>query len=252
MDNSRGIIHATIEGGDVHPVRELQAREAVWWACEKNKDERVSAIVQERLRMPSNSVRKPGRNEPCWCGSGKKYKNCHLRQDEDEAKKNAPVTPIPFKPLDLFKLPELPNPRELSSEELAEQAEWEKFEKANPEEKISFFLKRLESQRLDQEDALEAYLQIRDELNPRHDPAARVRLVELIECLHRDAPDAYQDSAIYLEDLILFAVTEERWDTLLGLLTEFAKFADTKPDEFSGVTKMMLYHGQTQPLLAAM
>jgi preprotein translocase subunit SecA len=22
-----------------------------------------------------------GRNDPCWCGSGKKYKNCHMRQD---------------------------------------------------------------------------------------------------------------------------------------------------------------------------
>ncbi|MCA9908374.1 MAG: SEC-C domain-containing protein, partial [Anaerolineae bacterium] len=19
---------------------------------------------------------------PCWCGSGKKYKNCHMRQDQ--------------------------------------------------------------------------------------------------------------------------------------------------------------------------
>jgi TIR domain-containing protein/SEC-C motif-containing protein len=26
-------------------------------------------------------MRKPGRNEPCWCGSGKKYKRCHLLQD---------------------------------------------------------------------------------------------------------------------------------------------------------------------------
>ena len=25
---------------------------------------------------------KPGRNEPCWCGSGKKYKKCHLDSDE--------------------------------------------------------------------------------------------------------------------------------------------------------------------------
>jgi hypothetical protein len=25
---------------------------------------------------------KPGRNEPCWCGSGKKYKKCHLDADE--------------------------------------------------------------------------------------------------------------------------------------------------------------------------
>ena len=27
---------------------------------------------------------KPGRNEPCWCGSGKKYKKCHLASDEEE------------------------------------------------------------------------------------------------------------------------------------------------------------------------
>ena len=26
---------------------------------------------------------KVGRNDPCWCGSGKKYKSCHLRSDED-------------------------------------------------------------------------------------------------------------------------------------------------------------------------
>jgi len=23
-----------------------------------------------------------GRNDPCWCGSGKKYKHCHLEFDE--------------------------------------------------------------------------------------------------------------------------------------------------------------------------
>ena len=26
----------------------------------------------------------PGRNEPCWCGSGKKYKQCHLRKDTED------------------------------------------------------------------------------------------------------------------------------------------------------------------------
>ena len=24
----------------------------------------------------------PGRNEPCWCGSGEKYKKCHLAADQ--------------------------------------------------------------------------------------------------------------------------------------------------------------------------
>jgi preprotein translocase subunit SecA len=27
---------------------------------------------------------KVGRNDPCWCGSGKKYKQCHLRADESQ------------------------------------------------------------------------------------------------------------------------------------------------------------------------
>lgn len=26
---------------------------------------------------------RPGRNDPCWCGSGTKYKKCHLDADED-------------------------------------------------------------------------------------------------------------------------------------------------------------------------
>ncbi|MCB9118973.1 MAG: SEC-C domain-containing protein [Caldilineaceae bacterium] len=27
-----------------------------------------------------------GRNDPCWCGSGKKYKNCHMKSDQREGK----------------------------------------------------------------------------------------------------------------------------------------------------------------------
>jgi hypothetical protein len=35
-----------------------------------------------------------GRNEPCWCGSGKKYKKCHLEADlEAAAKRRTPLIP---------------------------------------------------------------------------------------------------------------------------------------------------------------
>lgn len=27
-------------------------------------------------------MKKPGRNDPCYCGSGKKYKQCHLKEDQ--------------------------------------------------------------------------------------------------------------------------------------------------------------------------
>ncbi len=29
-----------------------------------------------------------GRNDPCWCGSGKKYKKCHLIEDEKKGSSN--------------------------------------------------------------------------------------------------------------------------------------------------------------------
>ena len=28
-------------------------------------------------------MEKPGRNDPCWCGSGKKYKKCCGRNEND-------------------------------------------------------------------------------------------------------------------------------------------------------------------------
>jgi hypothetical protein len=36
------------------------------------------------LKSSGESVpaQKPGRNDICWCGSGKKYKKCHLPEDE--------------------------------------------------------------------------------------------------------------------------------------------------------------------------
>lgn len=34
--------------------------------------------------MSLTAAKKPGRNEPCWCGSGKKYKACHLPIEEAE------------------------------------------------------------------------------------------------------------------------------------------------------------------------
>ena len=35
--------------------------------------------LQQTVRK---SNQRPGRNKPCWCGSGKKYKQCHMREDQ--------------------------------------------------------------------------------------------------------------------------------------------------------------------------
>jgi preprotein translocase subunit SecA len=36
----------------------------------------------ERPARPARTRAEIGRNDPCWCGSGKKYKHCHLSQDQ--------------------------------------------------------------------------------------------------------------------------------------------------------------------------
>jgi preprotein translocase subunit SecA len=38
--------------------------------------------VATRVQTVRRDKPKVGRNDPCWCGSGKKYKQCHLRSDE--------------------------------------------------------------------------------------------------------------------------------------------------------------------------
>ena len=35
-------------------------------------------LITPRKEGPKAPI---GRNDICWCGSGKKYKNCHLGQD---------------------------------------------------------------------------------------------------------------------------------------------------------------------------
>ena len=35
----------------------------------------------EELQAPPLLL--PQRNEPCWCGSGTKYKKCHLEEDQE-------------------------------------------------------------------------------------------------------------------------------------------------------------------------
>jgi hypothetical protein len=78
-----------IEIGASGPPPPLPAQHSPWtvydicggkavWADEDEEGQEDFALPPEPvLRRPT-----PGRNDPCWCGSGKKYKKCHLDSDE--------------------------------------------------------------------------------------------------------------------------------------------------------------------------
>lgn len=59
---------------------EVAARERNVAAIEHSLSQNLRPST--RGRAPRSSTPKLGRNDPCWCGSGKKYKTCHLDSDQ--------------------------------------------------------------------------------------------------------------------------------------------------------------------------
>jgi hypothetical protein len=66
---------------------------------------RAPALPRQRMQtnrgdgggqaQPARTAKTLGRNDPCWCGSGKKYKNCHLRADQGREPAAAGASPPP-------------------------------------------------------------------------------------------------------------------------------------------------------------
>jgi len=62
-------------------VYDICAGNATWGENEGGEEAEEDFLPPEPVqRKPT-----PGRNDPCWCGSGKKYKNCHMRDDQTGA-----------------------------------------------------------------------------------------------------------------------------------------------------------------------
>jgi len=49
--------------------------------CPAEMPELLPPPALDRRRQSRQTGRKLRRNDPCWCGSGKKYKHCHMRSD---------------------------------------------------------------------------------------------------------------------------------------------------------------------------
>jgi HEAT repeat protein len=72
-------LHAAIEelGGTLTPGQAAKYRRALEPAERWRRQ--LIATLDARSSVPRRT--RPGRNEPCWCGSTKKYKKCHLGAD---------------------------------------------------------------------------------------------------------------------------------------------------------------------------
>jgi HEAT repeat protein len=75
-------IHAAIEdlGGTLTRAQLAKFRKANEPA--ERWRQQLHAALESRKAVAKPVRPRPGRNEPCWCGSARKYKKCHLAADE--------------------------------------------------------------------------------------------------------------------------------------------------------------------------
>ena len=63
-----------------YPIREIA--DAMQPSHEMKRSDRPKVARQIEQLLDEGHDRLLGRNDPCWCGSGKKYKHCHMKADQ--------------------------------------------------------------------------------------------------------------------------------------------------------------------------
>ena len=79
------LMRADVPMQENNQVREQRARAIDRSKLQEQRTDLLSqshSNTQERqITQPIHVEKKVGRNDPCPCGSGKKYKNCHGREE---------------------------------------------------------------------------------------------------------------------------------------------------------------------------
>lgn len=233
---------------------------------------------------------KLGRNDPCHCGSGKKYKKCCLEKDEaaalvqqeqmleydddyDDDFDDDDEDEMTFQPddsssprsglkeenqtdLELFDDNDYDDDDDDDDDapEIDVQAanqRWKEFEKQKYEGKISLFLKTLEQpQLMDDEMAFDMLDALRQETSKHHE---RDRYEALVKQLRERLPKVYaKDAPFYLENCIDNAVVAGRFERIPAFMNELAARAGKDIETFDTVVMQLAYHNRLATLIDAM
>ena len=189
---------------------------------------------------------KVGRNDPCPCGSGKKYKKCCLEKDEEqnrEARGRVAKEALQA----MANLPQLPI---LSPEQVAAEELWNRFTAADYDGRIAIFLETLDAGEIDEEWAFEMLSDIWKESK---DEARRERFQKLVARLEQEAPDAYESEAHHYNGWMLEdAIIRGEMSRVPALLEVLGRNLDRSIDVFFQAIDQMMYYGQIQTLIHAM
>ncbi len=197
---------------------------------------------------------KIGRNNPCPCGSGKKYKKCCLHKDEakrrEEQAAKAPGQGIAPDPPN-GSLSELKTAASARDPLLEKQdALFDEFQSQGYEQRIDIFLGAIDEPGvMDAGLAFEMLSRIFDETAVNNDQA---RFNDLLEALQRKLPKVYVKNEAYCLDWwISNALALNQPEVLTAKFQEFAEIAYKHIDTFNRTLDCLSYHGHLQLLLKA-
>jgi hypothetical protein len=193
----------------------------------------------------------PGRNDPCPCGSGKKYKKCCLEKDRARAAPPPPPTvehrpappppPPPPSKSEASKPP--PDPRREALDKF-----WKEFESRDCEGRVATFLDVLDDEELMAPgSAFEMLLNIHGELMKRGEWE---RFRDLVETLRQRRPEVYEESApTYLSWILHGALAAGQFDAIRPVALELGRRAGQDIDYFNRTFDHIAYEGHLDTLL---
>lgn len=188
-----------------------------------------------------------GRNQLCPCGSGKKYKKCCLKKDQEAKGKATAIPPL----ASLFREGKSAlNPR-MKYKETPADVLYTKLEEANDtEEKINLFLEHLEDEEaMTADNAFEYLNQIHAELSGEDPVESHQRFHDLISIFRKKQPDLYEESIVYyLSSLIENAIRLEKWDEVDKYVRELVLHAGSDIDMVKSPMGALYYHNQKELL----
>ncbi|MEM7127994.1 MAG: SEC-C domain-containing protein [Chloroflexota bacterium] len=199
----------------------------------------------------------PKRNDPCHCGSGKKYKHCHLKEDRE--KERAEKEPV-FKPMQapVTVLPHLidddapqnrPRSMAIPAEMAREMELYHAFEEADYEGQIDVLRTSIDELELDNENAFEFFNELYPQMAERGN---REGFVELVALLRTNLPDMYAAEEHWFWEWEVSNALILGDDEALQRATErLVRNGEDEPDMCIPVLNGLFYHDRRGVLLNA-
>jgi hypothetical protein len=223
-----------------------------------------------------------GRNDPCPCGSGKKYKKCCWEKDRDEESKKPLVPTPPAQPRAPLPPPVPAWVRHEADEDLEDEwededledewededledegdeaeeveepvnpaavARWEEFEAADFPQRLELFDRTLDEGLMDHENAFAMLTALHEGLIQRGE---RERFDELVEAMQKKAPASYASNAVcFLVDQISDALALNRLDRLPELAVRLGEQGEEMSEIGNMALLQLMYRGQQDVALA--